>query len=102
MTQPIKATALDKLNMEILSRMGGHAGLLRGWKEIAAFLRVHKMTAMRYFKFRGLPVSYLNKRAITTPFLISMWVVHLGDTRIKELHDVAVGCYFKAVTTSLI
>ena len=64
--------------------MGGHAGLLRGWKEIAAFLRVQKMTVMRYFKFRGLPVSYLNKRAITTPFLISMWVVHLGGTRIKS------------------
>ncbi len=47
MTQPIKANALDKLNMEVLAQMGGHAGLLRGWKEIAGFLRVHKMTAMQ-------------------------------------------------------
>lgn len=84
MTQPIKATALDKLNMEVLAQMGGHAGLLRGWKEIAGFLRVHKMTAMRYYKYRGLPVSYLNKRAITTAWLLSMWVGHLGDTRIKD------------------
>ncbi len=82
--QPIKATALDKLNMEVLAQMGGHAGLLRGWKEIAAFLRVHKITAMRYYKYRGLPVSYLNKRAVTTHWLLSMWIGHLGDTRIKK------------------
>ena len=82
--QPIKANALDKLNMEVLAQMGGHAVLLRGWREIAGFLRVHKMTAMRYYKYRGLPVSYLNKRAITTPFLISMWIAYLGDTRIKK------------------
>ncbi len=82
--QPIKATALDKLNMEVLAQMGGHAGLLRGWKEIGAFLRVHRRTATRYYQYRGMPVSYLNGRAITTPFLISMWVAHLGDTRIKK------------------
>ncbi len=75
---------IDALNMAILNKMGGQAGVLKGWREIAGFLRVHKMTAMRYYKYRGLPVSYLNKRAITTPWLISMWIANLGDTRVKR------------------
>ncbi len=84
--QPIKVTALElnMLNFEVLARMGGHAGILRGWVEIGAFLRVHRRTAMRYYRYHGLPVSYLNKRAITTPYLLSVWIAHLGDTRIKE------------------
>lgn len=75
---------LDELNMAILNRMGGLAGVLRGWKEIAGFLRVHKMTAMRYHKFRGMPVSYITRRPITTPWLLSMWIAYLDDTRVKK------------------
>ena len=82
--QPVKVTALDKLNFEILQKMGGHAGILRGWAEISGFLRVSKRTAMRYYQFRGMPVSYITKSPITTPFLLSMWIGYLGNTRAKK------------------
>ena len=45
MNQP-KVTALDKLNMAMLDALGAKSGVLKGWCEIAAFLRVTKVTGV--------------------------------------------------------
>ncbi len=71
-----KTTTVDVLNAAVLlgaSNDGG--GVRKGWKDIAAFLRVSVSQAIRYYKERGLPIGYIGRTPLTTPYLLSRWIL---------------------------
>lgn len=49
--------------------------ILNGWKEIAAFLKVHEETAQEMAKKRGLPVAKVGGRVFASRNAIEAWVV---------------------------
>jgi len=51
-------------------------GVLKGWKEIAVFLRVSISQALRYQKERGLPVAYIGRTPITPLRVVELWIMH--------------------------
>ena len=49
--------------------------ILRGWKEIAAFLKVHEQTAMKYANNEGLPVVKIDGNVFSTTIMIRRWIL---------------------------
>ncbi len=71
-----KLNTADVLNATVLLGTAKDlGGVLRGWKEIAQFLRVSVASAIRYQKERGLPIGYIGRTPLTTPLLISRWIL---------------------------
>ena len=61
--------------------------LLRGLKEISAYLRVSEGTASKYIKYRGLPVVRSHRKGglplfLTSPTLIDQWI--LAEDKIRR------------------
>lgn len=53
--------------------------ILKGWKEIAAFLGVHEDTARKLAEHHGLPVAKVEGIVFSTRNLIEAWVINIAD-----------------------
>lgn len=59
-------------------------GWLTGWKEIAAYCKLHEKTCKRYKKKYSLPVHYLPGGTPTSlPYELDQWLISFHEIKSK-------------------